>query len=325
MRYIFQLYHNEGKKYCHIRKKRLSFYLYSAAARINKDNGDNMTDLYNTALYPLRRNGVDLHLSCTKRGADAGKNILLIHGVTYSSHEFDVNVGDYSLCRFFADNGYNVWLLDIAGFGGSGKVADGFTVTSDYAAEDIRAAAEAIIRETGCEKIDVLGWSWGTVTSSRFTASNPSLVRRLVLYAPIMTRIGILQVQDDYHVNTREDAAADFQMKQGGEINYDITEKEVVEAYLEDCRIYDGAGSPNGGRRDILSVEKLIDLGAITVPAFIIYGSKDPYMNLRLLRGISPSEKLSLSEIPGAAHCMMLEKPYYKQFRAEVLAFLNEE
>ena len=43
------------------------------------------------------------------------------------------------------------------------------------------------------------------------------------------------------------------------------------------------------------------------------------------LSQLEPLEKLSLSEIPGAAHCMMLEKPYYKQFRAEVLAFLNEE
>ena len=43
----------------------------------------------------------------------------MIHGVTYSSHEFDINYKDYSLVRFLTGEGYAVWRLDIAGFGQS--------------------------------------------------------------------------------------------------------------------------------------------------------------------------------------------------------------
>ena len=34
-----------------------------------------------------------------------------------------------------------------------------------YAAEDIRAAMERIASETGQDRIDLLGWSWGAVTT----------------------------------------------------------------------------------------------------------------------------------------------------------------
>ena len=48
---------------------------------------------------------------------------------------------------------------------------------SNYAAEDVAAAARTIIAQSGQKKIDVLGWSWGTVTSGRFAAKHPELVR----------------------------------------------------------------------------------------------------------------------------------------------------
>ena len=73
--------------------------------------------------YPLERAGISLHLDRTaKDGREPEKNILLIHGVTYSSHEFDINYKDYSLVRFLTGEGYAVWRLDIAGFGQSEEV-----------------------------------------------------------------------------------------------------------------------------------------------------------------------------------------------------------
>ena len=73
--------------------------------------------------FPLERNGVKLHLQCIQaEGAKGDKPLLLAHGLTYSSHEFDVDTGDYSLARFFASKGYSVWMLDIAGYGLSQEV-----------------------------------------------------------------------------------------------------------------------------------------------------------------------------------------------------------
>ena len=124
--------------------------------------------------FPLEREGIALHLDrIAVAGTAPERNILLVHGLTYSSHEFDINYEDYSLVRLLARAGYAVWRVDVAGYGRSGAVEDGFTPNSDYAGEDINAAVELIISETGIDKIDILGWSWGTVTSSRFAVKYP--------------------------------------------------------------------------------------------------------------------------------------------------------
>ena len=94
---------------------------------------------YTQTICPLERNGTALYLSQTVlSGTQPRKQILLVHGVTYSSHEFDIDYQDYSLVRLLARNGYGVWQLDIAGFGRSGDVEDGFMVDSDYAADDFQ-------------------------------------------------------------------------------------------------------------------------------------------------------------------------------------------
>ena len=280
-------------------------------------------------VVPLKRNGVELHLDRMRvRGTEPEKNILLMHGVTYSSHEFDVDLKDYSLVRFLAREGYAVWRLDIAGFGQSGEVADGFLPDSDYAAEDINAAVEKIVEESGREKIDLLGWSWGTVTSSRFCAKYPEHINRLVLYAPILSGLGASEVSEDFHHNTWEHAADDFQHGEDGSFDPAITEPEMIEMYCSGCWHYDGEFSPNGGRRDLCvdKSKKLIDLSAISVPTLVICGGSDPYLNYELVNSsLSELPKgSSLKVIDGGAHVIMYEKPYYREFQKALAEFLNK-
>ena len=241
---------------------------------------------YTQTVCPLERNGTALYLSQTLlSGAQPQKQILLVHGVTYSSHEFDIDYQDYSLVRQLARNGYGVWLLDIAGFGRSEAVEDGFMVDSVYAAEDIHAAAEKIIRETGQERIDILGWSWGTVTVSRFAAMHPEMIGRLVLYAPILCGIGEYEVTEPFHHNTWEHAADDFQKRSDGSFDESVTDPAVLEWFCSGCWHYDGESSPNGGKREICvdSSKILIDLTQIRTPTLVICGDQDPYLNDHLV------------------------------------------
>ncbi|MBR1735700.1 MAG: alpha/beta hydrolase, partial [Firmicutes bacterium] len=284
--------------------------------------------VYDRVLVPLERNGVELHLECIKvKDTDPEKNILLNHGVTYSSHEFDIDYKDYSLARKLAREGYAVWRLDIAGFGESGEIGDGFIPDSDYAAEDINAAVEKIVSESGKDKIDVLGWSWGTVTSGRFAAKYPKHINKLVLYAPILSGLGEYKVKEDFHHNTWEHAADDFQRDENGEFDLSITEPEMIEMYCSSCWHHDGEQSPNGGRRDIcVSADNtLIDLSSITMPTLVICGSNDPYLNFELVN--ASLDKLpkgsELEVIDGGAHTIMYEVPYYRDFQEKLLSFLN--
>ena len=283
---------------------------------------------YVSEVFPLERNGIALYLDCTRtEGAQFEKNILLIHGVTYSSHEFDIDYQDYSLVRKLAREGYAVWKLDIAGFGRSEEVEDGFMPDSDYAAEDIAAAVNLIVQETGQERIDVLGWSWGTVTAARFAAAHPEHLNKLVLYAPILCGIGNYEVEEPFHHNTWEHAADDFQRTSDGGFDYDIADPVIIEMFCSSCWRYDGEFSPNGGRRDVCvsEEEKLIDLTKITVPTLIICGSADPYLNYDLVNAapaLLPAGS-SLEMIEGGAHAVMLEKPYYHDFQDRLIRFLK--
>ena len=279
-------------------------------------------------VFPLERNGVKLFLERMQPvGSAPLKQILLTHGLTYSSHEFDVNVGDYSLARFLANNGYSVWLLDIAGYGRSEKVKDGFMPNSDYAAEDIAAAVKLILDTSGQSKADILGWSWGTVTSGRFAAKYPDMVRKLVLYAPILAGLADIEVTDAFKIPDWAHAASDFQVKADKTIDYDIIEPLVADTYLSNCWRYDGAGSPNGGRCDLLvSPEKrLIPTASIKAPTLMILGDKDEYIGVDLCKETLGSlpQGSKLEVITGGAHAMMMEKPYYKAFREAVLSFLQ--
>ena len=284
---------------------------------------------YTVIEFPLTRNGIALHLDrTTADGTKSRKNILLTHGVTYSSHEFDVDYKDYSLARRLADEGYAVWKLDIAGFGQSGEVEDGYMPDSDYAAEDINAAVEKIVSESGQDKIDILGWSWGTVTASRYASKYMDHLNRLVLYAPILSGIGNYEVTGDFHHNTWEHAADDFQRDSDGNFDYSITEREMIEMFCSNCWHYDDEYSPNGGRRDICvdKSEKLINLSKITVPTLVICGGSDLYLNYDLVNSALDqlSEGSELEVIEGGAHVIMYEKPYYKEFQSKLTAFLNK-
>lgn len=283
---------------------------------------------YEEEIVPLERAGVGLFLErLSIRGEKADKQVLLVHGLTYSSHEFDVNVGDYSLARYLARQGYAVWTVDIGGYGRSQEMKDGFKPNSAYAAEDIAAAARKILEISGAKKLDVLGWSWGTVTSALFAEKYPDLVNKLVLYAPILTGLGEADVKNPFNHNTWEHAAGDFQTGPDGQIDYAIVEPEVVNAFQSGAWRYDKDSSPNGGRKDLLVKPDrlLISFDKLKAPTLVIGGDKDPYLNLPALeKEIAKLPGGSRFElIPGAAHAMMMEKPYYKRFREIVAEFLR--
>ena len=280
--------------------------------------------------FPLERNGIPLHLDCVKKEntAPAGQ-ILLVHGSTYSSHEFDIDYQDYSLVRRLAGEGYAVWRIDIAGYGQSGPVKDGFMPDTAYAAEDINAAVEKIVEISGQTKIDVLGWSWGTMTAGRFAAEHQEHLRKLILYAPILSGLGAQEPGEAFSHNTWESAAEDFQRNADGSFDLSVTDPVLIEMFCSSCWHYDGDSSPRGWSKDAFVDEsiKLIDLERISSPTLIIYGNKDPYMNMDLLSSAPGSlpEGSDLLMVEGGSHILMYEKNCYREFQDRIVGFLKQE
>jgi pimeloyl-ACP methyl ester carboxylesterase len=252
---------------------------------------------------------------------------LLVHGLTFSSHEFDLDYKDYSFARYLARQGYSVWLLDIAGYARSQEVKDGFMPDSDYAAEDINAAADLILAETKTP-VDVFGWSWGTVTSSRFVAKYPEKVRKLILYAPIVTGVGRRDVTDAFKTEAWKGADEDFQRDANGVIDLAITDPGVVDLFNKNTEKYDNHPVPNGGRRDLFvsANTRLLPTALIKNPVLMIVGDKDPYVSVGLVREAAASVPggAELRIFPGAGHALFMEIPNYVAFREIVVDFLKK-
>ena len=87
------------------------FIAFSAMFQETNAPADEMK--YTQTVCPLERNGTALYLSQTiLSGTQPQKQILLVHGVTYSSHEFNIDYQDYSLvgCWPGTDTACGSWI-----------------------------------------------------------------------------------------------------------------------------------------------------------------------------------------------------------------------
>lgn len=267
---------------------------------------------------------------CPQKSDSRTRQLVFSHGLTYSSHEFDVDVKDYSIARFFAKQGYCVWLFDVTGYGQSSRPADGFSVDTNSAAQDLKAIVAHVRNTTKVDQVSLFGWSWGTVVAARMASNQPDWVQNMVLYAPIYIRLGSTPPKAAWHENTWQHAAGDFQQNAEGAIDYNVVEEIVAATFLSNSWRFDGRSSPNGGRRDLLTSgnKALFDMKKLLPPVLLIGGSKDPLLNWpKLNEGFSqiaqrPGNKLI--KIEGGSHILMLEKPYYKTFRDHALKFINK-
>jgi len=112
-----------------------------------------------------------------------GKVALLVHGGQRSGRSlYDLPIRDYSLMDFLAQNGYDVWAIDIHGYGHSDRTAND-RIDTHSAAADIAAAVEYIAKLRGVPKINLLGCSAGTQRAGVFTMEHPEKVAKLILDA----------------------------------------------------------------------------------------------------------------------------------------------
>ena len=121
------------------------------------------------------------------------RTLLYVHGSTYpASTAFDLKIDGCSWMDFIAARGFDVWLLDLRGYGRSTRPREMNEppennppiVRTDTAVADIGAVVAHILALRKLDKLNLLGWSWGTTQMATYTARNRGRVNKLVLYAP---------------------------------------------------------------------------------------------------------------------------------------------
>ncbi len=125
--------------------------------------------------------------------------LLFVHGATYPAHTaFDLPLGGLSWMDYIAGRGFDVWCMDIRGYGRSTRPpemaqppeANPPIVRGTTALADIAAVAGFIRQHRNTPRIIHMGWSWGSTLMGRFAADSPTTVERLVLVAPPWLRDG---------------------------------------------------------------------------------------------------------------------------------------
>jgi pimeloyl-ACP methyl ester carboxylesterase len=121
------------------------------------------------------------------------RTVLYVHGATYpASTAFDLELGGVSWMEYIAARGYDVYLIDLRGYGKSTRPpemaqeasANPPIVRGDTAVKDIGTVVDFILARRNIPRLNLIGWSWGTVTMATYTTQSASKVERLVLYAP---------------------------------------------------------------------------------------------------------------------------------------------
>ncbi len=122
------------------------------------------------------------------------KTLLYVHGATYpASTSFDLALGGFSWMDYIAERGYDVYLLDVHGYGHSARPpqmdqppdANPPFAGTEEAMRDVDAVVEFVKKRRGISKLTLMGWSWGTAIMQWYASLHSDNVHKLMLYAPV--------------------------------------------------------------------------------------------------------------------------------------------
>jgi pimeloyl-ACP methyl ester carboxylesterase len=282
------------------------------------------------------------------------KILLFVHGATYPAETaFDLKLNGLSWMDYMAQHGYDVYLVDLRGYGKSTRppemgqpAADNDPIVStETAIKDVGAAVNFILQRRGVAKIDLLGWSWGTEIMGWYTTQNNDKVNRLVLYAPlwISTTPPSIAVPGGklgaYRGVTREAAKERWLKGVPPDKKAELIPAGWFEAWADATFASDPEGAkqtppvvraPNGVVHDIIEFwgagKAQYDPAGIRVPTFLAHAEWDAdtpsYMLYAFFAKLEHAPYKRYVEIGEGTHNVMLEKNRMQLFQ-EVQEFLD--
>ncbi|KAF3996127.1 alpha/beta hydrolase [Glaciimonas immobilis] len=283
------------------------------------------------------------------------KILLYVHGSTYPAETaFDLKLNGMSWMDYIAQHGYDVYLVDLRGYGGSTRPPEMSQaselndplVRTETAVKDVSAAVDFILKRTGSPKLDLLGWSWGTSTMGWYTSQNNDKVNKLVLYAPQWLRKDASLTDAGGKLGAYRSVSMDS-AKQRWLTGVPEDKKETLipagwyEQWAKATWATDPVGAsqskpvlraPNGtvqDSREFWSAGKpLYDPGLIRVPTFLVHAEWDAdlpsYMLHAYYAKLTNVPYKRLVEIGEGTHTIIMEKNRMQLFQA-VQGFLDED
>jgi pimeloyl-ACP methyl ester carboxylesterase len=131
-----------------------------------------------------------------RRLANTGAAVLYVHGATFpSSLSVGYRFADRSWMDDLAAAGFDIWVFDFAGFGGSDRPremdndANGPPVgRASDAARQIERVVDHIVATTRRETVSLIAHSWGSIPAGLYATRFPKRVDKICLFAPVVRR-----------------------------------------------------------------------------------------------------------------------------------------
>jgi len=282
--------------------------------------------------------------------------VLFVHGSTYPAEtSFDLPLGGMSWMDYIAQHGYDVWLVDLRGYGKSDRppemaqppAANPPLVRTTTAVKDVGSAVDYIKAKRGVAKLDLMGWSWGTTIMGTYTAENNANVNKLVLYAPQWLRapgnvalttpagpvgayrsVSMAAAKERWLKGVAPDKAADlippgwFEQWASATLASDPVGSKLVPPVLR---------APNGTVADTADYwaagKPLYDPTRITVPTLLVHAEWDQdlptYMGEAYYQLLTNVPYKRYVQIGQGTHTILMEKNRLQLF-SEVQLFLDE-
>jgi alpha-beta hydrolase superfamily lysophospholipase len=258
--------------------------------------------------------------------------LFLIHGSSISSRpSFDLTVpgrGEYSLMNTFAQFGFDVWTMDHENYGRSGRTSGNSDIASGV--EDLKAAVEVVVKETGREKIHFFGESSGGLRAGAYAMAQPNRVDRLILGAftykgenspTLKERAKQLDYYRTHNLRLRDRAmiqSISTRDKPG-------TSDPAVVEYLADLELKFGDQVPTGTYLDMTANLPVVDPTKVLAPVLLVRGEYDGIATVDDLSDFFkrlPNGDRQFVILPGMAHSVVLGVNR-QQFSHVMRAFLT--
>lgn len=282
------------------------------------------------------------------------RTLLFVHGSTYPAETaFDLKLNGVSWMEFIAQHGYDVYLVDLRGYGRSTRPpemeqpadANPPLVRTDTGVRDVGAAVDFILKRRNIPKLNLLGWSWGTTLMGAYTAGHNDKVNKLALYAPQWLRSSPPLTDQGgklgaYRVVSVADAKNRWLKGVPESEKAALIPPGWFEAWADATFATDPWGkeqspkklrAPNGtviDSREFWSAGKpLYDPGKITVPVLLVHAAWDQDLPSDMMQAyfaqLTGAPYRRMVEIAEGTHTVIMEKNRKQLFDA-VQCFLDE-
>ncbi|NLI92508.1 MAG: alpha/beta hydrolase [Peptococcaceae bacterium] len=258
--------------------------------------------------------------------------VVLAHGSATAGREsFDLQIPgkpSYSLMDYLANEGFDIFAPDVRGFGRSTHPQGHFSTWD--ASEDLNMVVDYILKFRDAQRVNLLGWSWGTQYGGMFIMAHPEKTAKYVSYAQMhcnspdiarrKPKIEFYPKNPYVHIPEVGWKGRFYSMTPA-----EVNDSDVIDKFAKDASTIE-INTPNGPQLDMVTIMPMVNPCLLPVPTMMIHGEYDDVADLDGLLPFYrqlPNPYKRYVVIPEAGHMMHFQKGHLL-FQKEVASFFKD-